>query len=561
MAGSELSSAAPPGVSELSITDENEDEENTFHNDRPSLPKEVNNYSGKYTRDEMLALHRLDYPIPQQFALEEDITSKTALEPVAFTKYTRKPQDGLRESHFFGLGKSTKGPSRGRGRRHPDEHGLNYSTTSLDPRSVKSESHLDPRSDPHSLETANPTRSPSSIQSSQNLTSSGNPQSVHSGVTSTSHHYNPVYNPNSFGEDLIFDDEKWYYKDPENQEQGPFRSMQMDRWVKYNFFQVDLMVRRENTEYGYLGDIFFSEGRNPFTGEPLDRWFKGPSSEFKISLMLLIQNYHLNRMKQDQPQLMEYQFNLNTNPGELNTSYPNDPYQSFHISQPLLKSSSAVTTVEPKPNPETITLNAPEKQEEAWYLTSSDINTTHSKYNQPFNQSQQQKDWTTLQQEQTIAIQKIVAQMNKPKKAKKRKGKKVNTTNNQPPAKPSQNVPSVTPKKSEDVKPNPTNYSEPKSNSHAQSSQNTQKKNANQPDKNKPQSPPQPTHPRQSINKKPKPQYKVKEPTEFDPEQNPEPKSEDVAQPSNQTQLSKRQNVRQPKVWKRKDEGVNDEHN
>jgi hypothetical protein len=180
-----------------------------------------------------------------------------------------------------------------------EHHGLNYSAP-IDPRSIaQSEPTLGPHhissANQPAIHAANPAIPPASLHSSSHLPlniSSGNLQSSqqHSGATST-HHYNSS-SYSYLGEDFILDDEKWYYKDPKGQERGPFGSMQMDKWVKFDFFKVDLMVRRENSEYVYLGDIFFSEGRNPFTGEPLDQWFTGPTSEFKISLMLLIQNYH-----------------------------------------------------------------------------------------------------------------------------------------------------------------------------------------------------------------------------------------------------------------------------
>jgi hypothetical protein len=211
------------------------------------------------------------------------------------------------------------------------------------------------------------------------------------------------------------------------------------------------MVRRENSEYVYLGDIFFSEGRNPFTGEPLDQWFTGPTSEFKISLMLLIQNYHINRMKQEQQ--VEYTINQ-SNPGEPNTS--SFPYQPYNVdSQTSGKSASTVTYTFPTENlidatdPHPVEIKhedtAPknvsrhDKQPAAditrpihWYSTSEPSSTASSFYNQsnpPQNQANTStvpppKDWSTLQQEQTQKIQEIVAQMAKPKKSKKKKGKK-----------------------------------------------------------------------------------------------------------------------------------------
>jgi hypothetical protein len=245
LGSSEISSGAPPGNEQLSqstIVDYNNDEEDE-ENVR-ALPKgPVNNFSGKYSRDEILALHRLDYPVPTHFTLEEDITSSSALEPVASSKFIRKPIEGyLRESNFF-LAKSTKG--RGRGRRYMEEHhGLNYSAP-IDPRSIaQSEPTLGPHhissANQPAIHAANPAIPPASLHSSSHLPlniSSGNLQSSqqHSGATST-HHYNSS-SYSYLGEDFILDDEKWYYKDPKGQERGPFGSMQMDKWVKFDFFQ------------------------------------------------------------------------------------------------------------------------------------------------------------------------------------------------------------------------------------------------------------------------------------------------------------------------------------
>jgi len=602
-------------------------------------PKPVDNYTGKYTKEEILALHRTDYPPPQGFIFEEDITSKIQLLPVALSRFTRSrnldssslrgsfaTQEG--SSNFF-LGRPIKA-ARGRGRRFNEDHvGLNFSPP-LDPRTQ----FLQSESIGISHHMSNPNININNINQSgiipnHNLASSlhssthqlnismgpttSNPTSL-AGSTHQSQ-YTPAggssYGFNSFsGEDFILDDEKWYYKDPKGQERGPFGSMQMDKWVKFDFFKVDLMVRRENSEYVYLGDIFFSEGKNPFTGEPLDQWFMGPTSEFKISLMLLIQNYHMNRMKQEQPipSQVEYEFNLNKNVGEQQQQPPPNnpsayvtepplPFNKAASSQSLSKSTTMTlplkseieegSTAVPekrvaestKPSSEGPWNEYPPAEKTMWWANTSDPSLGSSGgawYGNSSNPTSSQKpaapapvppgtkDFYTLQKEQTQQLQQIVAQMNKPRKAKKKKGKKEKT--NQPAAKPAINISQPIHKKpqneSQDQPPKSSNLpaSQKPSTNVPQNNNTSAQKPQPADNKTKPQSPPQT---RQSLNKKPKPQYKVKETTPSEPDLKPNDQDSNNANAAaaSPTQFSKRQNIRQPKVWKRKDEDLNDDEN
>jgi len=117
--------------------------------------------------------------------------------------------------------------------------------------------------------------------------------------------------------------------------------------------------------------FFFTEKRNPFSNEPLDEWFKGPTSEFKISLMLLIQNYQLNRQKSD-PQQVQYNFGLNTNPAELSGSGLPPPYggNAEEFNQANVSSSSGnpppsqPTAIEAQPKTETQPVEKPPVQPE-----------------------------------------------------------------------------------------------------------------------------------------------------------------------------------------------------
>lgn len=82
----------------------------------------------------------------------------------------------------------------------------------------------------------------------------------------------------------------WYYMDPKGNEQGPFSSVQMEKWLnaKYvvlshhfinvlRYFTVELEVRlADDTQYLPLVGHFIREQRNPFSGVPLQQWFAAP---------------------------------------------------------------------------------------------------------------------------------------------------------------------------------------------------------------------------------------------------------------------------------------------
>jgi len=154
--------------------------------------------------------------------------------------------------------------------------------------------------------------------------------------------------------------------------------------------------------------------------------------------------------------------------------------------------------------------------------------------------------------------------MNKPKKNKKKKGK--NQKPNQPAGKPAINITQPIQKKpqneSQDQPPKSSNPpASQKPNTNVPQNNNNSAQKPQLADNNKPQSPPQT---RQSINKKPKPQYKVKESTPSEPDlikPNDQDSNNANAAAASPTQFSKRQNIRQPKVWKRKDEDLNDDEN
>jgi hypothetical protein len=89
----------------------------------------------------------------------------------------------------------------------------------------------------------------------------------------------------------------FFYKDPHGKEQGPFSSPQMDKWLRANYFSTELEVRVSDTkEFIQLGNLFFREQANPFTGQPLMIFFQGPHTKFKTKLWQVIQN--LQRQEQ-----------------------------------------------------------------------------------------------------------------------------------------------------------------------------------------------------------------------------------------------------------------------
>lgn len=60
--------------------------------------------------------------------------------------------------------------------------------------------------------------------------------------------------------------EKWFYRDPQGEVQGPFLASEMAEWCKAGYFTTGLLVRRTCDErYATLGDLIKIYGRVPFT--------------------------------------------------------------------------------------------------------------------------------------------------------------------------------------------------------------------------------------------------------------------------------------------------------
>lgn len=63
--------------------------------------------------------------------------------------------------------------------------------------------------------------------------------------------------------------EKWFYRDPQGEVQGPFLASEMAEWCKAGYFTAGLLVRRTCDERYYtLGDLIKICGRVPFTPGP-----------------------------------------------------------------------------------------------------------------------------------------------------------------------------------------------------------------------------------------------------------------------------------------------------
>jgi hypothetical protein len=55
----------------------------------------------KYTREELLALFRMDYPLPKDFIFHEMITSKEPFKPIALTPVEEQEEVNVENSLFF----------------------------------------------------------------------------------------------------------------------------------------------------------------------------------------------------------------------------------------------------------------------------------------------------------------------------------------------------------------------------------------------------------------------------------------------------------------------------
>jgi PERQ amino acid-rich with GYF domain-containing protein len=95
--------------------------------------------------------------------------------------------------------------------------------------------------------------------------------------------------------------DKWWYKDPQGEVQGPFSAEDMTTWLLAGYFGADLLVRRGDSlgDFTMLGKVFFDEQRHPFSGQSLLEFYasKPTIHPFKTQLMQL-QQQHMLLMQQ-----------------------------------------------------------------------------------------------------------------------------------------------------------------------------------------------------------------------------------------------------------------------
>lgn len=87
--------------------------------------------------------------------------------------------------------------------------------------------------------------------------------------------------------------DKWWYKDPQGEVQGPFTAEDMSTWLLAGYFGADLLVRRGDSAgvFFMLGRLFVDEQRHPFSGQSLLEFLatKPTVHPFKTQLVQLQQ--------------------------------------------------------------------------------------------------------------------------------------------------------------------------------------------------------------------------------------------------------------------------------
>ncbi|XP_073216308.1 GRB10-interacting GYF protein 2 isoform X6 [Lepidochelys kempii] len=92
--------------------------------------------------------------------------------------------------------------------------------------------------------------------------------------------------------------QKWYYKDPQGEIQGPFSNQEMAEWFQAGYFTMSLLVKRACDEsFQPLGDIMKMWGRVPFTPGPAPPPHLGEMDQERLTrqqeLTALYQMQHL----------------------------------------------------------------------------------------------------------------------------------------------------------------------------------------------------------------------------------------------------------------------------
>ncbi|XP_066202425.1 GRB10-interacting GYF protein 2 isoform X2 [Saccopteryx leptura] len=92
--------------------------------------------------------------------------------------------------------------------------------------------------------------------------------------------------------------QKWYYKDPQGEIQGPFNNQEMAEWFQAGYFTMSLLVKRACDEsFQPLGDIMKMWGRVPFSSGPAPPPHMGELDQERLTrqqeLTALYQMQHL----------------------------------------------------------------------------------------------------------------------------------------------------------------------------------------------------------------------------------------------------------------------------
>ncbi|KAG8135820.1 putative Glutamine rich protein, partial [Naja naja] len=100
--------------------------------------------------------------------------------------------------------------------------------------------------------------------------------------------------------------QKWFYKDPQGEIQGPFSNQEMTEWFQAGYFTMSLLVKRAcDDSFQPLGDIMKIWGRVPFTPGPASplhmvmaqQQKAAVSSQQQQQLALLLQQFQALKMR------------------------------------------------------------------------------------------------------------------------------------------------------------------------------------------------------------------------------------------------------------------------
>ncbi|XP_063162958.1 GRB10-interacting GYF protein 2 isoform X6 [Candoia aspera] len=78
--------------------------------------------------------------------------------------------------------------------------------------------------------------------------------------------------------------QKWFYKDPQGEIQGPFSNQEMTEWFQAGYFTMSLLVKRAcDDSFQPLGDIMKMWGRVPFTPGPASPLHMGELDQERLT--------------------------------------------------------------------------------------------------------------------------------------------------------------------------------------------------------------------------------------------------------------------------------------